>query len=773
MVGKRTTGFCGMAVRVWALCGLIISAASAQQTVTIDQVVLMPAESAAKYSPVVEANTTLKAGDRFAPHLLSEDIERLYKTGLFLSVDAELKEAEPGKATLVYTLAGKTAVRSIAFEGNDEYDDDDLRDEIEHGEGVVLDERQLARDVVALIDFYRRKGYHGTTVVPIQHPVQGRDNEVDVTFRVTESSRAKVDHVGFAGNKAFDDDELRDVVMTEKKWLSYVWSTGYVDGKMVEHDRELLQRHYRGAGYLDARVTDVQWEYDDDNDWVSLTFVIHEGDTYTVRDVKISGNTRFGTDQLTRGMALQAGERFDATLEDLDVTRISAYYQNAGYMDMVCRPRHEVRSGDRTVAVTYLIQEGTPVRIRDVIVQGNKITRDHVIRRELEIYPGDLADMRKLEAAQKRLMNLGYFSMVEIDPSVTEREEERDVRVEVQEQRTGELMLGMGFSTDSKASAMVEVGQKNFDLFNWPRFVGGGQKARIMTELGMEESQFMISFTEPWLFHRRLRLDVDAYLRERDYEEYTDRRYGGGFRLTRRWLTHWRQSAGVRLERISLSKFENNASPELLSQEGDYNHFVLSLGLTRDSRDRFVNPRRGSVLTLGTDLQAEAWGSYENIYRFDAGFTRYFPLFRKSAIKAEVSLGVVDSVSGDESDVAVFDRYYAGGGKSIRGFSSREVGPVDNQEHAMGGSSSIVGTVEFTTPVIEILSWHVFCDFGNVWADAFEHNPADLNASIGTGVQLTLPMGPMSLDFGYPIRTTWDHLDGNDGEFHFNVGYTF
>jgi outer membrane protein assembly factor BamA len=239
--------------------------------------------------------------------------------------------------------------------------------------------------------------------------------------------------------------------------------------------------------------------------------------------------------------------------------------------------------------------------------------------------------------------------------------------------------------------------------------------------------------------------------------------------ITRAWLRHWRQSVGVRLEQIRLTDFSTN-SAILEAEEGEYGHHALTASVSRDTRDSFTDPRRGMRLDLGAELLSERWGSYADVYRLDAGISKYFPVLGDSAFKLDARLALADSIS--DRPVAIFDRYFAGGASTLRGFRYREVGPEDNR-YPLGGKSRFLGTAEFRKPLVaRTIIGRVFCDFGNVWADTAGWDPEELNASIGFGVEFRMPIGPLVLDYGYPIERQQDHLDSG-GRLHFTIGYTF
>jgi outer membrane protein insertion porin family len=170
------------------------------------------------------------------------------------------------------------------------------------------------------------------------------------------------------------------------------------------------------------------------------------------------------------------------------------------------------------------------------------------------------------------------------------------------------------------------------------------------------------------------------------------------------------------------------------------------------------------------EAEPEFLGTYSNIYRLELRGSKYLPVLPKTTLRLRGEIGVVDNVGGD--DVAIFERYFAGGGSSFRGFDRREVSPVDVNEDALGGESLLLGTAELIYAWNETVRTSIFTDLGNVWRDAYEWDPSDINVSIGVGLQLDLPIGPIRFDYGIPIVRREDHLDSG-GRLHFNLGYYF
>jgi len=762
--------------RIWqqlAVVAVVIAGflpVSASAAVIREVQVTTPPGAAPVAAAVVRAQMQSRPGATFAPETLSEDIKRLYGTGRFADVAVEVKTVGD-QVVIEVQVRSKPEVAEVVFQGNTAFRDRRLQRLIETESGGYVDEAAMVRDATVLREHYLSKGHAGTQVEPQLQPIADSD-QVRVVFAIEEQPRLRVRAVEFLGNVAYSDRELRELIQSRGGWWRRQFRRSFLRDEVLEIDQSRLQQFYQRNGYLDFELRDVVVRpHAPGSSDVTLVFDLHEGEPYSVSEVTLTGNQRFSGAELQQVLELTAGQRFNSDQQRADIRRLREPYEYLGYLDLSIFPQLERDPQQLQVAIRYVIREGQPSSIRDINIRGNQITRDQVIRRELALQPGDVADAGKIRNSQSILMNMNYFSKVDIVPQSTEQENLKDLLVQVEEKRTGQLMLGVGFSSEDSVLGFLEVTQTNFDLFNPPRFTGGGQRMRLRVQAGSERGDYLLAFTEPWWLGRPLRLDVEAFMNDRYEDLYDQRSSGASVMVTRPWLGNWRQSFGTRLRWMTLSGFDSTAPAALRAEEGDYDAHLLTFRLSRDSRDRFIHPTRGSRIVLSTEVMSKAWGAYSDIYRLQLEATRFFPLWGEGTLKLSGEIGVTDALSGD--DPAIFDRFFAGGIYSLRGFQRREVGPVyPGTDEARGGRSMFEGSVEVIYPLAEKIYGSVFCDFGNVWAERTGWDPGQLNASIGVGLQFDLPIGPIRFDYGYRILTDQDHIT-KGGRLHFNLGYSF
>ena len=740
---------------------------------------------------LVFSSISTKVGENFSPATLSKDIEKLILSGKLSDVKTAIEREADGRLKVMFTVVPKPMVKEIFIKGNEKYTEKRLKNLLKMETDKLLDEVQLAADRKAILDKYRDAGYYGTAVNTTTE--KNADGSVNVTFVVHEEKRFKLKKVYFKNNTAFTESELRDVVQTQRQWWRYILRFGnYYNKEMQALDKDKLEKAYGTKGYMDFAVSDILVEPLPDNPkWVTVTFVLQEGSPYTIGDITLEGSKLFSAETLLGKSLSKPGQVHDSDREQADLSLMKAEYERLGYIDLKFYATHKKNTETKIVDVNYHVSEGAPANVRNIDITGNTITKDEVIRRELAIAPGDLADAGKIRITKSRLQNLGYFENVDILPVPTGELGTKDLKIELKEKPTGQLSLGAGFSSEDNAIMFVEFTETNFDLgrllsMEWPP-KGDGQRLRTRVQVGSSVSNISITHTEPWFLDRRLELTTDFFVRHRYEREYDQRNIGGGMMLS--WpiafrvpgtehIENWRMGIGFRLEHVRVSDVDKHNEYEAM-EEGDFirDHILadeedsyvanrLIWRVTRDTRNAFLFPTRGSKVTFQSEFVTQALGSYESYNRFDLNATKYIPVFRDFILKLDASYA---TATGD--DVAIFDRYFAGGIGTVRGFKRRDVAPVDCYEDPIGGNSMLTATIELIKPVKNFCYLSTFVDAGNVWWDDFEAKLDDLNYSVGVGVQFKAI--PVSIYYGHPIETTYDHLDGKSGRLHFNIGITY
>ena len=717
----------------------------------------------------------IKPGSQFSEKALSDAVKALYETRKIKDVTAEVVVNDKVEYELVFKMTLNVIVTKILYEGNNELDDDDLSEEVGHGIGVPLDMEQIAKDKGKIFELYAKNGSFNT-VIDIATKETETPGEVNVIFKITEKQSYQIDSVKIVGASAFDPEELTDEMKTQPSFWRYFFDTGFLNEDLFKFDLDELTRKYKKRGYLDFKILDVERIIDDE--YINLVIYVKEGEPYTISGItmkwlnipgKEDDKTLFNEEDLRPLIDASTGFIYNLETEEQDIDRMEAKYNNLGYLKFRCNTQLKTNPADRTVHVEYQVYEGTPSVIRDIKIVGNTITRDYVIRREMALHPTDLANKLLIDKSKSRILGLGYFNNVDILDRDTGIEGETDLTVKVDEKETGQLNFGAGFSSNSSFIGSVGVQQSNFDWASgWP-YRGGGQKLRASLEAGTRRSRFEVSFVEPWLNGKPLSLSSSLYYTTRLYDEYEEQHIGINGSLTSRMKSFpgWTFTRGMRIELIDV-EVENDATRELRDEEVSDFVTALYFNFGKDTRDQTRRPTRGGRIFLATEVQSVLLGSANNSYKLRLNGSEYFQVFDESVIKISGEIGVTDAFGGE---VPIYDRFFAGGLNSLRGYEFRKVGPLDSDDQELGGNSILLGGIELDVPLFKRVNGAIFIDAGNVWSSSYGWNPFDINISTGVGVRLDLPIGILRLDYGIPIYNV--NQDDSSGELHFNFGYQF
>ena len=503
-------------------------------------------------------------GDPLDQAVLDEAVQRLLRTGRFLTADADVQERD-GRTVVVFTVAERPTVTDIRFVGNVKFKDKKLRDMVPLAVGDPVDAFDVREGADNIVAAYHEKGYGN---VAVEHDAELLAQTGELVYTIEEGPRVRVKKVLFEGNESIHRRDLAKQIETE----TYIWilRDGNFDVDQVEQDAAAVQNYYRGEGYLDARAS-YRVEAGAKPDDLTVVFVISEGVRYQIESVTITGNTVFTEEGLLGPLGTQPG-RFILQLRlDRDVRDIQTRYGELGYIYAEVRAERVFSKTPGQVLVQITIDEGGQYRVGRVVPRGNTNTKDKVVRRALDLYPpNDLIDLTKLREAEQRLRETQIFSMATITP-VGDAEGVRDLVIDVEEsEQAGDFLFGFGVNSNSGLVGNIVLDIKNFDLFDWPRsfkefiklrsFRGAGQRLRIDASPGLEVNRFRIDFIEPYFLDTPMRFATSAYYFERGRESYDERRVGGNVSFGRRqdkgWLKGWYTEIALRAENVDVSDLD-------------------------------------------------------------------------------------------------------------------------------------------------------------------------------------------------------------------------
>ena len=760
-----------------------------------------------------------KVGGEFDQVTVTRDVMTLRDSGDFEDIDAEVHRSGDG-VEVVFAVRRKMRYQApLVVTGCDFFSESKVAKEAGLKDGFLYGEGDLAAAAEKVRLAYMKKYFLDAKVSTVVSPLPVGNN-CTVTFMVEEGRRQKVRNYrfddathletvpwwrpeGWEGTEgAIDEDELRDAIGDYPWWNPIGWFTDSpVTEAQLAQCAAKIEEIYRDHGYLDVQVSMPGREpCEDDDEKIDLVFQIMEGPRYRIGDMSITGLTRYPEGVVREKSELPAfGDVAGAKTLDDAAHRISVTVGSgdSGLADTHVEVRKIPREDDpQMLDIVFVVTEGVPVVLNEVLIRGNDYTKDKVIRREIALGPGDRMLEDHAERSQRRLENLDYFSRVRYYLEKTDRgldengAEYRNLVYEVEEKNTGSFMVGVGASSVDSVFVSAEVTQSNFDIFA-PRkwFRGAGQKGRAYVQWGPRVKTMEVSVTEPHLFDRLLELTVEGYRRGRWYDQYDIYRSGASASLSypvKFWPT-WDPFGrfGVRytLEYVEFDDIERGQwfyknKPVSLDFEdekyGDAVESIVRFFWARDTRDSFRMTTTGGRSQVFFDVAA---GGDNNYWKLGLNHRHYWTTWKRyrhvfmAAFRAETMDGISD-------EIPIYDRMFLGGPRSIRGVEYRHVSPfatkhADGSGDSMpwGGQSLFCVNLEYTVPIVKMLRMAAFTDLGAVGDDTFDFDVSDNFAwSVGLGVRIDLPMFPIRLDFATPLEKP-KHAERE--VFSFTIGYDF
>jgi outer membrane protein insertion porin family len=534
---------------------------------------------------------------------------------------------------------------------------------------------------------------------------------------------------------------------------------------------------YDDIGYLDVEV-EPKLDYKDDGTTLDVTFQINEGSLYKVGDVTVTGNLVLPEKDVRSKISLKPGSPFSVRAVRNDTANIRQYYFQYGYLNAVINVERNLNQSTGNIDLMIGIDAKDVVYVGKIEIKGNQKTREIIVRREIRVYPGEKFNGEKIKRSKERIYNLGFFESVSFDTEPTEVPNIQNLIVTVKETKTGEFSFGGGYSSVDMLVGFVEITQRNFDILNFPSFTGGGQNLGIKAELGMVRNNFNVSWTDPWILGFPYLFGFDAYRTSHNQSGdlgwmYDEVRTGGDLRLGKEITDRLYAMATYKLEDVDITNVVSSASQAIKDEEGSNWISSLLLELTYDARDNIYNPTNGFLVNGTLEDAGGIFFGDKNFVKGTGTVALYHTFFEKVVLELKGRGGLVGPY-GDSAKVPVYERFYAGGQNTIRGYKERRIGPRDpGSNEPVGGEAILIGNAEVTFPVFEkVIKGAIFYDVGNVWEttqDFMKLN--DLKSGAGLGVRVKTPVGPVRVDWGYPLSANYDKSDY--GEFYFSMSRGF
>ncbi len=694
----------------------------------------------------------VQPGDAYDADRIDRSLKSLFSTGLFQDVSFQRQGG-----TLVVKVIENPIINRIAFEGNRKLTDEQLRTAVQLKPRAVFTPQLAQADRQRILNAYAKAGRYAATVDP--KIIRLDQNRVDVVFEMNEGATTLVSRIAIVGNHAFSESRLREVVASrEEAFWRFLTNADQYDPERVNFDKELLRRFYLKNGYADFEVKNATAELSPDRSAFLLTFVLSEGEKYTVGKVDIDNKLRnLDVETLRPLLKIGPGDTYDGDAVEKTSQALQDAIQQRGYAFVDVKPRIARDKAKHTVDLVFDVGEGPRVYVERIDISGNTRTKDKVIRREFRIAEGDAFDATAVRVTRQRLQDLGYFNGVTITPSPGSSADKAIVSAVVDEKATGELTLGGGYSTD--AGALVNVGLRERNL------IGTGVDASVNGVLAQKSSQVDLSVTDPFFLDRNLAAGIDLFNirnNNQNIAAYSERRTGGALRLGYEFNEHLRQAWTYSLVDRNVYDIQSGASIYITNQAGTSLLSQLGTTVTIDYRDSRVDPHAGGQVRLGVDFAGIGGTAHYVRTKVDGNY--YIPLESLTGDDAWVvalsaGAGYLAELGSEEK---IIDRFFLGG-DNLRGFQSGGAGPhavgtasIDS----IGGRMIYTGTTElrFPLPISPDfgLSGRAFVDIGSLSQvtqiqGTTVVDSATPRVGAGVGVSWKTPFGLINVDIAQAV----------------------
>ena len=713
----------------------------------------------------------VKSGDNVNSEQINNIAKDLQASGYFEKVDVKLNGG-----VLKIDVIESPVVNMVTVEGNDEIDTEDLKKEIKTKERASYDKSMIGGDVQRLLTLYQRKGFFGTKINPKKIDLD--NNRVNVVFEIKEGHPTYIRDIDFENNKKFRSSTLRkEILSREYAWWRFMTQFDVYDEDRIQYDQQLLHQFYMRNGFLDFRITDVKGEFTQDREYYSVKYTVDEGEQYRIGEVSIDNPFVDVPDkELKRALTVSKKDIYNIDEIDATITALRGKVADHGYAFISVEPIPTKHDDTRIVDINFKIQKTNRIYINNINLLGNVRTFDSVIEHHLPMREGDPFSLQTIETGRQNLMHTRYFKDVQMVPTRLADANMMNLDVKVEEQPTGELSGGFGWSTINGFMVDAGITENNF--------MGRGQIVQLKGSIAQYQKQALFSFTEPFLFNRELSGGFDV-----SYTQYQYSKLGGyGYdrdsfmvsgRLGWRLTDHWTQT--MRLSATFDQNYDLNLGgwkkANLYTLGTNLRYYNLNTNFQQ-------NTHTGIVGNIGAAYTG--FGSTNTFMRYNADITGLVKFFDdRWQFRTGWDFGYLQSLESGDYIPRVY-RYFLGC-ESLRGFDVAGVGSRNwfYRSYSLGGLWKLNGSTQVNFPIFipdeYQIKGFVFADYGILGRPPkqeyiFPNPPTsytrnniidqDWRTSAGFGIYWNTPMGPMNFSWGWPL-----HLNEYDDERRFLLSF--
>jgi len=705
---------------------------------------------------VVLMRLTLQKGDMLTAKSVNTALKNIYDLGYFDDVEVKVDTIPDGKK-VIFVVEEKPHIQALGVRGSDEIDSEDILEAVSTKKGGVINPKVLADDIRVIREMYRKDGYYKAKVT---HEIESAGTGVArLTFVIDEGPKLYIQNVIIDGAKQMDPDDIKDILsLKERGMISWINDTGVLKEELLERDSSAIMAFYSSKGFIDAKVGRPEVEIKDDG--IDVIYQVWEGDRYKMGKTLFKGDLIDDPSKLKDVTKIdklkEDDEYFDRSLLKDDIAKLTTYYNDYGYAYADVQVNLQDDSETKIVDVVYSITKHQRVHIRRVLIEGNTITRDNVILRDMRLADGDMFSGNKLKRSHQRLSNLDFFEKVDISPIPTGNPEEMDLVVKVKDKPTGRIGGGLGYSTYDSVYLAADITEKN--LF------GKGYNVGLNGSFSGRKNSFILHFQNPAINDTDLGFGASAHNNDEDFNDYTKSSLGASvnffYPVGEYSTVVWAYSG----EKYKLTDISSDASDSVKDDAGDHFASVFSGSIIRDTLDNHQNTTSGTVTTLSLLFGGGPLGGTDDFVKYIGAFDWYTPAFEEVVFHTKFWAGFVHENFGG-GDIPTDQRIKLGGIGTVRGYSNYKITPTEssNSTETVGGNKAFYTNIELRRSISKEygITSLLFFDAGNSWKEGeFFFEPVErygskpilgLYKSVGAGINWYSPMGPVGFVYGYGL----------------------
>ncbi len=575
----------------------------------------------------------------------------------------------------------------------------------------------------------------------------------------------RIKDLNISGNNQIGSSELQDVLSIKTRpWYAPWQSRPVFDPAVFASDLERIPRFYQDKGYYEAKVTH-DLSVDDSEGLVTVNLEVSENDPIRVgqisADIVDAPELKPELQALLKKLPLREGEIFAVDAYQRSESQIKEFFYDKSRAAITIQRKAEVILDRHVANVSYILNAGPETQFGATTVEGLKDVEESVVLRELTYKPGEAFAGTKLRNTEKNLRELDLFSQIVIEPQPSLPATSVPVKVRLEEKPPREIKIGIGYGTEEQLR-----GQARWRNNNW---LGGGRRLEVGVKASFIARELDFHFLQPHFLGPNNRFIVNAGPQQFDEPGYFLDALRLQPKIERKFSDHLTGFLAYRVEYDRLSKVEPATIQVLQPFEKKGLLSGLSAGFLWNNANDPLNPTSGWTLSfLGEQFGSFLGGKFD-LYRLLGEARGYYPLAEKTVFASRLKLGFAEPLHKGK-EVPLFERLYAGGSDSVRGYGRSRLGPLSTSDDPLGGRSLIEGSFELRQQFTDKIGGALFVDFGQVSLRSFDVPIDNLRFSAGFGVRYTTPVGPVRLDLGFPFRPP----NGDRAwQIHFSIGQSF